>query len=81
MSTLSCRSAIYYYDKKQHEAAEKTKAVYQKALAGVGDAKVYTEILPIEEFYYAEDYHQQYLHKNPDGHCGLNGCGVKLPGN
>jgi len=70
------RSGIYYFDDEQREAAERTRDAYQQQLKGVGYGKITTEILPAPEFYYAEDYHQQYLSKNPDGYCGLGGTGV-----
>ena len=70
------RSGIYYYDDAQKEAAERTRDVYQQQLTEAGHGKITTEILPAPEFYYAEDYHQQYLSKNPDGYCGLGGTGV-----
>ncbi len=70
------RSGIYYYDDAQKEAAERTRDAYQEQLTAAGYGKITTEILPAPEFYYAEDYHQQYLSKNPDGYCGLGGTGV-----
>jgi peptide-methionine (S)-S-oxide reductase len=70
------RSGIYYFDDEQRQAAERTRDAYQQQLKGVGYGKITTEILPAPEFYYAEDYHQQYLSKNPDGYCGLGGTGV-----
>ena len=70
------RSGIYYYDDEQKEAAERTRDAYQQQLKGAGYGPITTEILPAPEFYYAEDYHQQYLSKNPDGYCGLGGTGV-----
>ena len=70
------RSGIYYYDQAQKEAAERTRDAYQEQLSAAGYGKITTEILPVPEFYYAEDYHQQYLSKNPDGYCGLGGTGV-----
>ena len=73
------RSGIYYFDDEQREAAERTRDAYQQQLKGVGYGKITTEILPAPEFYYAEDYHQQYLAKNPDGYCGLGGTGVSCP--
>src|SRR5450759_1817579 len=73
------RSAIYYLDEPQRAAAERTRDEYQRALARAGHGAVTTEILPAPEFYYAEDYHQQYLSKNPDGYCGLGGTGVSCP--
>jgi len=70
------RSAIYYANDEQKEAAEHSKEVYQKRLNQAGKSAITTEIVPAPEFYYAEDYHQQYLAKNPNGYCGLGGCGV-----
>jgi peptide-methionine (S)-S-oxide reductase len=73
------RSGIYYYDDKQREAAERTRDAFQQKLSEAGYSAITTEILPAPEFYYAEDYHQQYLSKNPDGYCGLGGTGVTCP--
>ena len=73
------RSGIYYYSEEQRRAAEASKAAYEKALAGRGLGPITTEILPAPEFYFAEDYHQQYLAKNPRGYCGLGGTGVSCP--
>jgi peptide-methionine (S)-S-oxide reductase len=73
------RSAIYTFGDAQHEAAEASKAAYQKALAAKGLGPITTEIAPAGEFYFAEDYHQQYLAKNPAGYCGLGGTGVSCP--
>lgn len=70
------RSGIYYFNEAQCELAEQTKAVYQAALNEKHVGEITTEILPASEFYYAETYHQQYLHKNPGGYCGLGGTGV-----
>jgi len=70
------RSGIYYYDDEQRETAERTRDAYQQQLTAAGYGTITTEILPAPEFYYAEDYHQQYLSKNPDGYCGLGGTGV-----
>jgi peptide-methionine (S)-S-oxide reductase len=70
------RSGIYYYDDEQREAAERTRDAYQQRLAAAGYGAITTEIQPAPEFYYAEDYHQQYLSKNLDGYCGLGGTGV-----
>lgn len=70
------RSGIYYYTPEQKAAAEATKAEYEAGLKAAGYGAVTTEIIPVPEFYYAEDYHQQYLAKNPDGYCGLRGTGV-----
>jgi len=73
------RSAIYVYGDAQRHAAEASREAYQRALAKAGHGPVTTEIREAPEFYYAEDYHQQYLAKNPDGYCGLGGTGVACP--
>jgi len=73
------RSAIYTSGDAQRQTADASKAVYQKALAAKGLAAITTEIAPAGEFYFAEDYHQQYLAKNPAGYCGLGGTGVSCP--
>jgi peptide-methionine (S)-S-oxide reductase len=73
------RSAIYTFDEAQRKAAEGSKAAYQKALTAKGLGSITTEIAPAGEFYFAEDYHQQYLAKNPAGYCGLGGTGVSCP--
>ncbi|XP_052216667.1 peptide methionine sulfoxide reductase MsrA-like isoform X3 [Dreissena polymorpha] len=73
------RSGIYYYSDEQKEEALATKEEYEKLIQAKGYEKIVTEILPVAEFYYAEDYHQQYLHKNPNGYCGLGGTGVSCP--
>jgi len=74
------RSAIYTSDATQQAEAEAARDAYQQALRAAGrDADITTEILPAGPFYYAEDYHQQYLHKNPGGYCGLGGTGVSCP--
>jgi peptide-methionine (S)-S-oxide reductase len=70
------RSAIYTYGKEQRDAAEASKRAYQARLTAAGYGAITTEIRDAPEFYYAEDYHQQYLAKNPDGYCGIGGCGV-----
>lgn len=70
------RSGIYLTDPAQRVAAEASKDAYAKALAGGGYGTITTEILDAGPFYYAEDYHQQYLAKNPGGYCGLGGTGV-----
>lgn len=70
------RSAIYVKDAAQRAAAESSRAVYQAALAKAGHGKITTEIADLPDFYYAEDYHQQYLAKNPDGYCPDHSCGV-----
>jgi peptide-methionine (S)-S-oxide reductase len=73
------RSGIYVYNDAQARAAEAAKRAYDQALKAQGFAPVTTEILPAPEFYFAEDYHQQYLAKNPRGYCGLGGTGVSCP--
>jgi peptide-methionine (S)-S-oxide reductase len=70
------RSAIYYANDEQREAAEHSKGVYQKRLNVAGVGSITTEVAKAPEFFYAEDYHQQYLAKNPNGYCGIGGCGV-----
>ena len=73
------RSAIYTYSDAQGRAAETSRDTYQRALTSRGYDAITTEIRPAPEFYYAEDYHQQYLAKNPMGYCGLAGTGVTCP--
>ena len=73
------RSGIYVANAAQRQAAEASKAAYQARLAAAGHGAITTEILDAPEFYYAEDYHQQYLAKNPNGYCGLGGTGVSCP--
>jgi peptide-methionine (S)-S-oxide reductase len=73
------RSGIYTFDDAQRVAAEASKSAFQRELADAGYGAITTEILPAPEFYYAEDTHQQYLAKNPDGYCGLGGTGVSCP--
>jgi peptide-methionine (S)-S-oxide reductase len=73
------RSAIYWKDENQRRAAEVSREGYQGALRAAGHGEITTEIAPAPEFYYAEEYHQQYLHKNPDGYCGIGGTGVSCP--
>jgi peptide-methionine (S)-S-oxide reductase len=73
------RSAIYLTDPSQAEAAEKSLRVYNDKLAQSGYGEITTEIKSDQPFYYAEDYHQQYLAKNPNGYCGLGGTGVSCP--
>lgn len=73
------RSGIYAADGAQMASALASKAAYQQALGAAGLGGITTEILPMPEFYYAEDYHQQYLAKNPNGYCGLGGTGVSCP--
>jgi peptide-methionine (S)-S-oxide reductase len=73
------RSGIYYTSEAQRLAAEASRERFATALAANRRGTITTEILPAPEFYYAEDYHQQYLAKNPGGYCGLGGCGVAYP--
>ena len=73
------RSGIYVYNDAQARAAESAKRAYDQALKAQVFTPVTTEILPAPEFYFAEDYHQQYLAKNPRGYCGLGGTGVSCP--
>jgi peptide-methionine (S)-S-oxide reductase len=73
------RSAIYAYDDAQRAAAEASRKAYQGRLREAGYGAITTEIAPAGEFYFAEDYHQQYLAKNPDGYCGVGGTGVVCP--
>ncbi len=70
------RSGIYVYNDAQKKAALASRDIYQKAIAARGYGPITTEIIGAPEFYYAEDYHQQYLAKNPHGYCGLGGTGV-----
>ncbi|HET7587011.1 MAG TPA: peptide-methionine (S)-S-oxide reductase MsrA, partial [Gammaproteobacteria bacterium] len=70
------RSAIYTLNDSQRQAADASRDEYQQALTAAGKGAVTTEIEPAPAFYYAEDYHQQYLAKNPAGYCGLKGTGV-----
>ena len=73
------RSGIYCYGDAQLRAAQSARGAFQKALSAAGHGPITTELLPAPEFYYAEDYHQQYLAKNPNGYCGLGGTGVSCP--
>ena len=70
------RSGIYYFDDAQHQAAVASMRRYEEALQSAGYDSVTTEVIAAPPFYYAEDYHQQYLAKNPAGYCGLGGTGV-----
>jgi peptide-methionine (S)-S-oxide reductase len=74
------RSAIYVTTDAQKKVAEASKRAYQASLTAAHRGTITTEILDAPDFFYAEEYHQQYLAKNPDGYCGLNGCGIKYPG-
>jgi len=73
------RSAILYANDDQRQIAEASKVAYGDQLRAAGYGEITTEIAPTSPFYYAEDYHQQYLHKNPYGYCGLGGTGVSCP--
>ena len=73
------RSGIYTFDQDQAEAAQASKQDFQRALDKAGYGAITTEIMPAPAFYYAEEYHQQYLAKNPGGYCGLGGTGVSCP--
>jgi len=73
------RSAIYFGSDDQRRAAEASQAAYQEALKAAGHGPITTELAPARGFYYAEDYHQQYLAKNPQGYCGIGGTGVSCP--
>jgi peptide-methionine (S)-S-oxide reductase len=73
------RSGIYTYTEEQRSAAEVSKALYQHRLMRAGRGAITTEIFDAPEFFFAEDYHQQYLAKNPDGYCGIGGTGVTCP--
>ena len=73
------RSGIYVFDEEQGQQAEASRLAFQEALDGAGYGEITTEILPAPTFYFAEDYHQQYLAKNPGGYCGLGGTGVSCP--
>jgi peptide-methionine (S)-S-oxide reductase len=73
------RSAIYTDGPEQLAAAQASRDAFERELAKAGYGEITTEIAPAGEFYYAEDYHQQYLHKNPMGYCGLGGTGVSCP--
>lgn len=73
------RSGIYVYSENQRKLAEASQQAYQQALSASDYGKITTEILDAPEFYYAEEYHQQYLAKNPNGYCGLGGTNVACP--
>jgi len=73
------RSVIYTFTPEQQQAAVQSRQDYNAALKEAGQADVTTEVTGAPEFFYAEDFHQQYLHKNPDGYCGLGGTGVTCP--
>jgi peptide-methionine (S)-S-oxide reductase len=73
------RSGIYTFNEQQQALAESSRDVFQQALHAANLGDITTEIIPAPTFYYAEDYHQQYLAKNPQGYCGLGGTGVSCP--
>jgi peptide-methionine (S)-S-oxide reductase len=73
------RSAVLYTSEAQREAAERSRDMYAQELKASSYGPITTEIAPLGDFYYAEDYHQQYLAKNPNGYCGLGGTGVSCP--
>ena len=73
------RSAIYFANDAQRVAAEASRDVFQRELTAVGYGPITTEIAPLGEYFYAENYHQQYLGKNPNGYCGIGGTGVSCP--
>ena len=73
------RSAIFVHGEKQRAAAEASRAMYQERLSAAGFGQIATEIVEAPPFFFAEDYHQQYLAKNPNGYCGLGGTGVSCP--
>jgi peptide-methionine (S)-S-oxide reductase len=73
------RSGIYTFDAEQRAAAEASKKAYEAVLRDASYGPITTEVVDAPDFYYAEDYHQQYLAKNPDGYCGLGGTGVSCP--
>jgi peptide-methionine (S)-S-oxide reductase len=73
------RSGVYCADASQLAVAQRSRAAFQQRLSQAGYGAITTEVVPMPAFYYAEDYHQQYLAKNPDGYCGLGGTGVSCP--
>jgi peptide-methionine (S)-S-oxide reductase len=74
------RSGLYTFGDAQAAAAARSRDAYQQALLAAGRGRITTELLPAPPFYFAEDHHQQYLHKNPGGYCGIGGTGVSCPG-
>jgi len=72
------RSGIYYFSAEQKQIAESLKQIYQQKLTKCKKSEITTEVLSVGNFYYAEDYHQQYLAKNPNGYCGLGGMGIEF---
>jgi peptide-methionine (S)-S-oxide reductase len=73
------RSAVYVTDDSQVDVVERTRAAYQVRLREAGFGEITTEVAALGDFFYAEPYHQQYLHKNPNGYCGIGGTGVSCP--
>jgi peptide-methionine (S)-S-oxide reductase len=73
------RSGVYTTSDEQQRVAEASRDMYQAELQRAGYGEITTEIIPAGEFYFAEDYHQQYLEKNPGGYCGMGGTGVSCP--
>jgi peptide-methionine (S)-S-oxide reductase len=73
------RSAVFYTSEAQRVAAEQSRDAYQGVLKAAGYREITTEILPAGPFYFAEDYHQQYLHRNKNGYCGIGGTGLSCP--
>ena len=73
------RSAIYFSNDAQRAAAEASRELFQRELTTAGYGAITTEIAPLDEYFYAEEYHQQYLGKNPNGYCGMGGTGVSCP--
>lgn len=73
------RSLILTTDDQQQQVAERSREAYARALASAGRGSITTEIAPLEDYYFAEEFHQQYLHKNPGGYCGIKGTGVSCP--
>jgi peptide-methionine (S)-S-oxide reductase len=73
------RSAIYFSNDAQRAAAEASRELFQRELTAAGYGAITTEIAPLDEYFYAEEYHQQYLGKNPNGYCGMGGTGVSCP--
>jgi peptide-methionine (S)-S-oxide reductase len=73
------RSAIYFLNDAQRAAAEASRELFQRELTASGYGAITTEIAPLDEYFYAEEYHQQYLGKNPNGYCGMGGTGVSCP--
>ena len=73
------RSVLFYFNQEQKHSIDDSLKAYQHELTKQGYGEIMTEVLEVSEFFYAEDYHQQYLFKNPDGYCGLGGTGVSCP--